>query len=356
MVGGGLAGLHTAWRLQQQGHSCLLLEARHLPGGRIAAAGGRLAGTDLGPTWFWPHHPMMTALLEEMDLRWFTQHSDGDVLFQPGQGQPPLRRRGAGTPVSYRVAGGMQALIRALQDRLTPDSLLLGHAVKSARRRGNVWHLDVTGSGTSFESGSLVAALPPRMLVRDLGAAQWASPGLLEALNLQQTWMSAQAKFVAGYSSPFWRESGLSGDAFSRVGPMLEIHDAADESTGTFALFGFIGVPAVMRLDIEPGELQAACIRQLVQLFGEDAAEPVECALKDWARDDFTVTAADIEELPAHAEFPLDAFSEELESLRLLAAGSEFAAGNPGYLEGALEASTHCVDQLTGARAARRFD
>ena len=127
------------------------------------------------------------------------------------------------------------------------------------------------------------------------------SPGLLEALNLQQTWMSAQAKFVAGYSSPFWRESGLSGDAFSRVGPMVEIHDAVDESTGTFALFGFIGVPAVMRLDIEPGELQAACIRQLAQLFGEDAAEPVECAFKDWARDDFTVTAADIEELPAHA-------------------------------------------------------
>ena len=39
--------------------------------------------------------------------------------------------------------------------------------------------------------------------------------------------MAAQGKFIATYPRAFWREKGLSGQAFSQVGPMIEMHNAS---------------------------------------------------------------------------------------------------------------------------------
>ena len=39
--------------------------------------------------------------------------------------------------------------------------------------------------------------------------------------------MVGQAKALALYDRPVWRETGLSGSAFSRVGPLGELHDAS---------------------------------------------------------------------------------------------------------------------------------
>ncbi|MFS0906790.1 hypothetical protein AB3N02_27595 [Priestia aryabhattai] len=58
--------------------------------------------------------------------------------------------------------------------------------------------------------------------------------------------MAGQAKAVAIYDRPFWRELGLSGFVSSWVGPLQEIHDASPD-VGSGALFGFLGIPARMR-------------------------------------------------------------------------------------------------------------
>ena len=62
IIGGGLSGLFTAFKLQELNIPYLLFEAK-------AAFGGRVAGNktfpgsdlyvDLGPTWFWPHQVMI---------------------------------------------------------------------------------------------------------------------------------------------------------------------------------------------------------------------------------------------------------------------------------------------------------
>lgn len=354
VIGAGIAGLHTAWRLQQRGVDYLLLEARSLCGGRIQNSGGDAPGIDLGPTWFWPHQPLTAALLKELGLTQFTQHTAGEVLYQSAPGQAPMRHAGAGTtvagiPVSYRVAGGMTAIIEALRQQLDSHRLLLDHAVRSAAPGQQGWLINAQHRGEELTLGTkqLVAALPPRLLMRDLGTSRWASPELQAALEAQQTWMSAQAKFVAEFETAFWREAGLSGDAFSRIGPLVEIHDAADDSSGIAALFGFVGLPARQRLSIAPNELEAACLRQLVHLFGESAANPSRITLRDWARDEFTVTDRDLDELPAHADFPLSDCDAELDALKLRVAGSEFAEANPGYVEGALEASSRALSRMS---------
>ena len=344
IVGGGLAGLYSAYRLAQAGRTFTLIEAARSAGGRIAASPAPDAYAsvlDVGPTWFWPHQARMQSLLQELEVSSYPQYTDGDALYQMTQVGGPVRTAGAGAMLSYRVAGGMTALITSLQEKLEANRLVLNTEATAAERQDDHWTLSVRtpdGAGT-YCGQNLVIAVPPRQVLRALTPERWASPELQSALRGQQTWMAAQAKFVAAYAEPFWRAAGLSGDAFSRTGPLVEIHDATDELTGTAALFGFVGIPARQRARIGPGALRDACLRQLVALFGDQASTPTYMYLKDWSDNPWVATPQDLDEAPAHASFPLESFRAELVALSLHLAGSEYATLEPGYLEGALEAS-----------------
>ena len=69
IVGAGIAGLHTAWRLQQRGQSVLVLEARERIGGRLLSHPvADAAPIDLGATWIWPAERRVTALARELGL------------------------------------------------------------------------------------------------------------------------------------------------------------------------------------------------------------------------------------------------------------------------------------------------
>jgi monoamine oxidase len=353
IIGGGLAGLHTAWRLQQAGLSWRLFEGRNRLGGRIESVRdptGALTEIDLGPSWFWPHQSRVQALLQSLSLSWFEQFTRGAALFEQAPGQPAVRSEGAGAALSYRVRGGTAALVSALAGALDSEHLHTGHRLASAAKHGEHWSLTfATDEGErAVQTDHLVLAMPPRLAGQFL-SPEALSPGLASTLAQQQTWMSAQAKFVAAYATPFWRDSGLAGEAFSRVGPLVEIHDASPEPATLGALFGFLGVPARQRLALDPELLKDHCLRQLQRLFGAAAARPEFMALRDWAREPLTVTDADIREAPAHAHFPMDRFATELAALKLWLAGSEFATGEPGYLEGALEASGHAANGLEAA-------
>ena len=104
--------------------------------------------------------------------------------------------------------------------------------------------------------------------------------------------MASHAKVVAIYDKPFWRATGLSGDGISHRGPLTEIHDASPTSSTKGALFGFVGVPAPMRLY---GEFDIArlAVEQLATMFGPDAARPIDILVQDWAREEFTATSDD---------------------------------------------------------------
>ena len=351
VVGGGLAGLYSAYRLSQAGLPFELLEGSGQLGGRIAAAPApepHPTVLDVGPTWFWPHQQRMQMLLKELEIDWFPQYSDGDALFDTGASAGPVRTPGAGAMLSYRVAGGMTALIDGLRSRLDSQRIRTEVEVIGAQRDADGWVVSARDlrEERTFRARSLVAALPPRMLASGLTPEHWATSQLQGALASQQTWMAAQAKFVAAYPEPFWRSEGLAGDAFSRTGPLVEIHDATEEKTGTAALFGFVGLSANQRVSLGYQSLADACLDQLGTLFGEKAKDPLYSCLKDWSLEPLVAAPQDLAEPPAHANFPMSRFTDELESLELHLAGSEYARREPGYLEGALEASDHWLQRL----------
>lgn len=350
IVGGGLAGLYAAYQLEQAGIPYLLWEAQAQWGGRILSLPSQpdsTLGVDLGPTWFWPHQHRMQGLCAELALRTFEQPVAGDMLYQVAPAQAPQRSAGAGAMVSYRVAGGMQALITALLKRLQPNALKLNHALTSLSRSGNVWTATANHHGEMqhYQSQQLVIAAPPRKVSAFL--QPFLPPRLHSKLSATPTWMAAQAKFVALYDTPFWREAGLAGQAFSRVGPMVEIHDASSTPEAGHALFGFLGVPASIRRQHSQSALDAACLAQLTAIFGPQASQPRAMLLKDWAQDEWIASDLDRAESPQHPDLNLAPWSAELHELGLHWVSSECAPQEAGYLEGALCAVESFVQTAT---------
>ncbi|WP_348541476.1 flavin monoamine oxidase family protein [Sulfitobacter albidus] len=198
-------------------------------------------------------------------------------------------------------------------------------------------------SGRVMTARQLVLALPPR-LAAQLEFAPALPVPTITAMTTCATWMAGQAKAVAVFDTPFWRDQGLSGDAMSRRGPMVEIHDASPARDGPCALFGFIGVPPDHRHD--RAALEQAVTAQLVRLFGPQAAAPRALHLKDWAADPYTATDADRAPLTSHPRYGLPDAMRGLWGGRLLFGGTETAAHFGGYLEGALEAAEDVLSRV----------
>ncbi|WP_404364930.1 flavin monoamine oxidase family protein [Marinobacter sp.] len=364
IVGAGLAGLYAAFLLEQKGiRDYVLLEARDIPGGRIAStsAAGQSSSEsvpdsfDLGPAWFWPgFQRQMASLVEALGLESFEQFETGEMMLDRLPSEPPMRMRGyVNSPPSMRLAGGMSALINALYSRLDATRIFTGQAVRSLSATETGVELDsedAEGRVTTWQADHVLLAIPPRLAESGIRFA----PALPSALSSQwretATWMAPHAKYVAIYDSPFWRDQGLSGAARSALGPLGEIHDASMPG-GSAALFGFFGVPAHVRMGVPEEELREHCRAQLARLFGPKALTPRGEFIKDWAREPYTSTAADQQPGVQHAAAPAATADAGPWSNRLTGIASEWGPQFPGYLAGAIEAASLGVAGLVSGNS-----
>lgn len=341
IVGGGLSGLYAARLLHQRGMDFVLLEARAHPGGRIFSPGGH----DLGPTWFWPDmQPRMARLVETLGLEAFAQHAAGDVVFE--RGMQIERYPGLGQMTSsFRIRGGIGALVEALATSLPRECIRTGMHVTAAHLREDGVTLNVRGAA-DVAARHVLFALPPRLIERSISFAPAPTPDVRPRWRATPTWMAPHAKFLAVYARPFWREHGLSGTAQSTAGPMVEIHDASlTANGGGAALFGFLGVAAPGRISVGAEALRRHCLAQLVRIFGPQASTPVTTHFKDWAADPLTATPEDAE-AAGHPEPHSEPWFDPAWSSWATMAGSETAREHPGYLEGALFAAEEATDAL----------
>ncbi len=342
IVGGGLSGIYAACLLTQKKASFIVLEARERIGGRILCPEHRGFYADLGPSWYWPSiHPKLAQLIQTLGLEGFREFEEGLGRFQRFDGAVQTVRGYATDPPSFRLCGGMAALIKTLCRRIDGNAILLNHPV---------CHIEKISSGALVSVGQLekdpwvqfrarhvILALPPRLAAATILFTPELSYGLTQAMLKIGTWMAGQAKFSAFYEEPFWRQMGLSGQAFSERGPLSEIHDGSNNGAGPYGLTGFVGIPAVQR-NQEP-RLTEAILAQLALIFGRPAAQPTAFFYQDWAREPFTATEFDQPPMYEHPLYHPPAGKAAIWDGTILFAGTETAMQHGGYLEGALVAA-----------------
>lgn len=346
IIGGGLSGLYLAHRLTQAQHPFLLLEARDRLGGRILSQPATEekvktdAHYDLGPAWIWPElQPLMRQLLEELGLTLFAQNTQGGILYEDTQDITPRKFHDPSAhALSRRLTGGADRVIAQLSAGLPASCVLLNRRVVRLTQLTSSVEVGMQDR-TSITARQVVLALPPRLLARNVEFLPALPASTHHTWINTPTWMAGQAKMVALYTTPFWREQGLSGEVFSRRGPLTEIYDASPASGGPYALFGFFGIAAHERRTLGETELQRLCLDQLHRLFGKVAAAPLAIFIKDWTEDALTATEDDRLAPAHHPNYGAMAGGRTLWNGQLIRAGSETAEACGGYLEGALEAA-----------------
>lgn len=338
IVGGGLAGLALAVRLHHAGEDALLIEARDRLGGRIHGLRDGGHTFDLGPSWYWPGQSRMAHLADELGLTTFDQHAAGNLMFEGEDGQVQRGVGYASMEGSFRISGGMTAMIDGLAEQLPAGKIRLDARVVAVHKDTGV----TLESGETVAAKTIVIACPPRVAARIKF-----TPNINHtALEAVPTWMGGQAKFIATYDTPFWRSAGLSGDAMSRRGPLAEIHDASSADGEIGALFGFVGVPPEARLGRTDAILSAA-LDQLARLFGEAARTPRKAQIEDWAAQSETASALDQQPLYSHPTYGMPSELVRFWDGHLHFGSTEVAHDYGGFLEGALARADELARILT---------
>ena len=346
IIGGGLSGMYAAYLLSQQNISFVVLEARARLGGRILSTEYEGLFSDLGPSWYWPEiNHKIVGLMHTLGLTGYRQYEKGLGRFQHSNGLVQTVRGYTMSPDSWRISGGMTALVTGLSTRLPKNVIRLNHPVCGIDKISggalvSVGELE-REPWLQFGAGKVILALPPRLAAATILFSPDLPHNLTQAMLKTGTWMAGQAKFCALYNEPFWREMGLSGQAFSQRGPLGEIHDGSSESHGPYGLTGFVGLPAVQRHHEQ--SLTEAILSQLATLFGNPAEKPVNLCYQDWAREPFTATRFDQPPMSEHPIYQPPAGQTSIWDGVIHFAGTETADQYGGYVEGALISAERAV-------------
>ena len=297
----------------------------------------------MGPSWFWPGQPRIDAWLKRFELFRFEQAYHGVLVYQDEQGGIHRGRGFASMQGSWRVSGGLSALIDALISGLPSERLHLSYPARHIERLGDIIQVK-TPRQDQINANQVIWAAPPR-LIKSVSFSPALGADTLAAAHSIPTWMAGHAKAIAIYKSPFWIKAGLSGDAQSRRGPLAEIHDASLAEGSGRGQFGFLATAPAQRHK-QPEALKEAIPTQLGALFGDQAARPEALILQDWAFELETAIDLNHKALFHHPHYGRPKALTGLWENRMHFGSTEMASQFGGYLEGALEIAEDIFTQL----------
>jgi len=333
IIGAGLSGLLTAYRLKKAGIPFKVLEARTRVGGRINTVyGTNNTPVEMGATWFGNQHKHLIALLEELGLDSFEQFMDGTAFFQPFSTSPAESIQIPSQPPSYRISGGSSNLTDTLYQKLDERDVSLNQSVKEIVFHNNI--VQVIAKET-FEGNVVVLALPPKLWARKISFEPHLPGDLMRISSQTHTWMEDSIKIALTYSRPFWQEENLSGTLFSNTGPVTELYDHCDHKRTKYALCGFIN-SSYNQLDY--AERRTLILNQLNSVFGEGAAGFIDYQECLWGREENTYQESEISLYP-HQNNGNPIFRQSFFGDRLLISSAESASEYPGYMDGAVNSA-----------------
>ena len=195
-----------------------------------------------------------------------------------------------------------------------------------------------TGSATIRAKHAIVTTAPAHR------AAIEFEPALSDtAEGLTRTWrMGALSKALVAYEKPFWRADGLSGEAVTDTGTVFITFDVSPGADGPGVLMAFCD-PRVFD-GFSPDVRRNRVLRQLADLYGAQANEPIDYVDHCWGTDTFAPGGPN----PAAPPYASTTYARALTEPhgRVEWAGTETAGEWAGCMNGAV---------LTGQRAAERI-
>lgn len=163
-----------------------------------------------------------------------------------------------------------------------------------------------------------------------------------QAEGLAKTWrMGVLSKAFVAYEKPFWRTSGLSGEALTDTGTVFITFDVSPDANGPGVLMAFCD-PRVFD-GFSPEHRRGRVVQQLVQLYGAQANAPIDYVDHCWGTEPFAPGGPN----PAVAPYATTSYGPALTEPhgRVHWAGTETAGEWAGTMNGAV---------LTGQRTAER--
>jgi monoamine oxidase len=301
---------------------------------------------DLGATWHWADQTAIRSLAAELAMDVVPQYRTGQAIVEDEAGAPPRRMAlPEPSPAELRFAGGAQELCHRLAARLPAGTVSLGTEVTAVMT--NDTGVTVTAMADEGEvrisAGAVIVAVPPRLAWAGIAFDPPLPPDVTEAMQATPTWMATAVKCIATYESAFWREDGLSGLAFSRVGPLFEVHDGSSGDGSTGVLWGFLSAHHDVR-DLSPEERARSVFAQLGRLFGPPAADPLRYVERDWSNDPYTND--EVVWLGEPLPYGHPALTQPLFGGRLLWAAAETEAVGGGHMEAAVRSGQRAAGRL----------
>jgi monoamine oxidase len=195
--------------------------------------------------------------------------------------------------------------------------------------------------GTALQADKAVVCIPPQLAAAQIEFDPAMPEALATLLPTVQTWMAGSIKFAIEYEQPFWRHKGFSGMLYSHAGMVAEMYDHTNVEETRFGFTGFLHGGAA---NYDAGVRKEYVLRQLGELLGEEAMNPVAYVDKVWTGEYIAEGTVAIQRPHQNNGHPL--LQQAYLDCRLFFGATETAATFAGYMDGAVEAAMRVADAI----------
>lgn len=186
-----------------------------------------------------------------------------------------------------RVVGGMQQ-VSLLQAAELGDDVVLSSPVRTINwdESGTGHRVTVVSDRATVNARFVIMAVPPNLYSRV--SYNPPLPRRQHQMHQHQS-LGLVIKVHAVYSTPFWREDGLSGTCFGADALVQEVYDNTNHEDPRGTLVGFVSdekADAMFELSAE--ERRRAILESIAGFLGEKALEPEVYYESDWGSEEWT--------------------------------------------------------------------